>query len=121
MAVEYINGQVARPQVKEKARSEVKTHVVSLSKIEKLVYLGLVTLIALVAVVMISFKYDAYDTNANIANVQSQIIHQESVNSELKSEVMKQASYERIYSKAKGFGLSLNNDNVKVVQKDGGN
>ncbi|TDM43641.1 cell division protein FtsL [Macrococcoides canis] len=119
MAVEYINPNYYN-QVNEqvKVKSVSKTHVVSLSKLEKLIYLTLVSLIAFVSIYMLSLKYDAYQTNTQIASIEGKIVHQQSVNGELNSEVMKQSSYERVYSKAKSYGLSLKNDNVKVVQKD---
>lgn len=119
MAVEYINPNYYN-QVNEqvKVKSVSKTHVVSLSKLEKLIYLTLVSLIAFVSIYMLSLKYDAYQTNTQIAAIEGKIVHQQSVNVELNSEVMKQSSYERVYSKAKSYGLSLKNDNVKVVQKD---
>lgn len=121
MAVEMINQnyyEQVQKQPKIETRTITKTHVVSLSKLEKLVYLSLVTLIALVSIYMLSLKYDAYQTNSKIASIEQKIVHQKSVNGELNSEAMKQSSYERVYSKAKSFGLSLNNDNVKVVQKN---
>ena len=119
MVVEYINPNYYN-QVNEqvKVKSVSKTHVVSLSKLEKLIYLTLVSLIAFVSIYMLSLKYDAYQTNTQIAAIEGKIVHQQSVNGELNSEVMKQSSYERVYSKAKSYGLSLKNDNVKVVQKD---
>ncbi|MCU7558045.1 cell division protein FtsL [Macrococcus capreoli] len=121
MAVEYMNHNYydqVNTQQQVATKTVIKTHVVSLSKLEKLVYLSLVTLIAFVSIYMLSLKYDAYQTNSNIADIEQNIVHQKSVNGELNSEVMKQSSYERVYSKAKSFGLSLNNDNVKVVQKN---
>lgn len=121
MAVEYINQnyyEQTQVQPKIETKTVTKSHVVSLSKLEKLVYLSLVAMIALVSIYMLSLKYDAYNTNSKIAAIEQKIVHQKSVNGELNSEAMKQSSYERVYSKAKSFGLSLNNDNVKVVQKD---
>ncbi|UBH13952.1 cell division protein FtsL [Macrococcus armenti] len=119
MAVEYINSNYYN-QVNEqvKVKSVSKTHVVSLSRLEKFIYLTLVSLIAFVSIYMLSLKYDAYQTNTQIAAVEGKIVHQQSVNGELNSEVMKQSSYERVYSKAKSYGLSLKNDNVKVVQNN---
>jgi len=119
MAVEYINSNYYN-QVNEqvKVKSVSKTHVVSLSRVEKFIYLTLVSLIAFVSIYMLSLKYDAYQTNTQIAAVEGKIVHQQSVNGELNSEVMKQSSYERVYSKAKSYGLSLKNDNVKVVQNN---
>lgn len=124
MAAEYLGSNAFEQTYdinQSKTKAQVKTHVVSLSRIEKVVYLVLIALIATVSMYMLSLKYEAYQTTVNIANTQSKIVHQQSVNSELNSEAMKQSSYERIASKARSYGLSLNNDNVKVVQKDGSN
>ena len=49
----------------------------------------------------------------------SKIEKQSSENSALKSEIKKNSSYERIYDKAKKQGMSLENDNVKVVRNNG--
>ena len=61
---------------------------------------------------------DAYDTNGKIADLDSKIEQQSSENSAIQSEI-KKSSYQRIYDKAKAQGMSLNNDNVKVVRTNG--
>lgn len=65
------------------------------------------------------FKMDAYDTRGKIADLDQKIEKQSSENSALKSEIKKNSSYERIYDKAKKQGMSLENDNVKVVRNNG--
>ena len=62
---------------------------------------------------------DAYDTNGKIADLDSKIEQQSSENSAIQSEIKKSSSYQRIYDKAKAQGMSLNNDNVKVVRTNG--
>ena len=62
---------------------------------------------------------DAYDTRGKIADLDQKIEKQSSENSALKSEIKKNSSYERIYDKAKKQGMSLENDNVKVVRNNG--
>ena len=68
---------------------------------------------------MLSLKMDAYDTNGKIADLDSKIEQQSSENSAIQSEIKKSSSYQRIYDKAKAQGMSLNNDNVKVVRTNG--
>ena len=68
---------------------------------------------------MLSLKMDAYDTRGKIADLDQKIEKQSSENSALKSEIKKNSSYERIYDKAKKQGMSLENDNVKVVRNNG--
>ena len=55
----------------------------------------------------------------NILYMDQKIEKQSSENSALKSEIKKNSSYERIYDKAKKQGMSLENDNVKVVRNNG--
>ena len=62
---------------------------------------------------------DAYDTRGKIADLDYKIDKQSSENSALQSEIKKNSSYERIYEKAKKQGMSLENDNVKVVRSNG--
>ena len=93
--------------------------VVQLTKFEKMLYITLITVIALISIYMLSLKMDAYDTKGKIADLETKIEKQQSQNSALESEIKKNSSYERIYEKAEKQGMSLKNDNVKVVRKDG--
>ncbi|MEJ7422934.1 cell division protein FtsL, partial [Staphylococcus haemolyticus] len=76
----------------------------------------LITVIAMISIYILSLKMDAYDTRGKIADLDQKIEKQSSENSALKSEIKKNSSYERIYDKAKKQGMSLQNDNVKVVR-----
>lgn len=87
----------------------------------KVVYISLITMIALISIYMLSLKMDAYNNKTQIAELDSKIEQQQTTNSDLKTESMKQSSYERIYEKAEDYGLKLNNDNVKVVRSDAQN
>ncbi len=93
--------------------------VVQLTRFEKILYIALITVIALISIYMLSLKMDAYDTRGKIADLDQKIEKQSSENSALKSEIKKNSSYERIYDKAKKQGMSLENDNVKVVRNNG--
>ena len=93
--------------------------VVQLTKFEKMLYIGLITVIALISIYMLSLKMDAYETREKIADLDTKIEKQSSENSAIKSEIKKNSSYERIYDKAKKDGMSLKNDNVKVVRNNG--
>ncbi|MDU4449726.1 MAG: cell division protein FtsL, partial [Staphylococcus lugdunensis] len=90
-----------------------------LTRFEKVLYISLITVIALISIYVLSLKMDAYDTRGKIADLDQKIEKQTSENSALKSEIKKNSSYERIYDKAKAQGMSLKNDNVKVVRNDG--
>ncbi|MGK9043766.1 cell division protein FtsL [Mammaliicoccus vitulinus] len=126
MAVEriypnYRPDEWQEPQLEPKKKKVTKTKVVGISRIEKVVYISLITMIALISIYMLSLKMDAYNNKSQIAELDSKIEQQQTTNSDLKTESMKQSSYERIYEKAEDYGLKLNNDNVKVVRSDAQN
>ncbi|WP_239738424.1 cell division protein FtsL [Mammaliicoccus sp. C-M14] len=126
MAVErvypnYRPDEWQEPQLEPQKKKVKKTKVVGISRIEKVVYISLITMIALISIYMLSLKMDAYNNKAQIEELDSKIEQQQTTNSDLKTESMKQSSYERIYEKAEDYGLKLNNDNVKVVRSDAQN
>ena len=108
-----------QPSTKPKTKTVKKKVVVQLTKFEKMLYIGLITIIALISIYMLSLKMDAYDTRGKIADLDTKIEKQASENSSIESEIKKNSSYERIYDKAKDQGMSLKNDNVKVVRNNG--
>ncbi|CAD7360100.1 MULTISPECIES: cell division protein FtsL [Staphylococcus] len=110
-----------RPQKKQVTHKQTVTKkvTVKLTRFEKMLYIALITIIAAISIYMLSLKMDAYDTRGKIADLDQKIEKQSSQNSALKSETMKNASYQRIYEKAEKQGMSLKNDNIKVVRKDG--
>ncbi|HHU6750734.1 TPA: cell division protein FtsL [Staphylococcus pseudintermedius] len=124
MAVERIYDTYqpqVEPQKKQSTQKQTikKQVVVKLTRFEKMLYITLVTVIAVISIYMLSLKMDAYDTRGKIADLDQKIEKQTSQNSALKSETMENSSYKRIYKKAEEQGMSLKNDNVKVVRKDG--
>ena len=104
---------------KQQPQAEPRRQTVQLTRFEKVLYISLITVIALISIYVLSLKMDAYDTRGKIADLDQKIEKQTSENSALKSEIKKNSSYERIYDKAKAQGMSLKNDNVKVVRNDG--
>ncbi|WP_251516262.1 MULTISPECIES: cell division protein FtsL [Staphylococcus] len=109
----------SQPNTQKEKKSVKRKVVVQLTKFEKMLYISLITLIALISIYMLSLKMDAYDTRGKIADLDSKIEKQASENSAIESEIKKNSSYERIYDKAKDQGMSLKNDNVKVVRNNG--
>ncbi|RIP33606.1 cell division protein FtsL [Staphylococcus gallinarum] len=125
MAVEkvyqpYDNLEKQIPETKPSTQPKTvkRKVVVQLTKFEKMLYIGLITIIALISIYMLSLKMDAYDTRGKIADLDTKIEKQSSENSAIESEIKKNSSYERIYDKAKKQGMSLKNDNVKVVRNN---
>ena len=80
-----------QPQTKPEKKTVSRKVVVQLTKFEKVLYITLITVIAMLSIYMLA----------------------------LQSEIKKNSSYERIYEKAKKQGMSLENDNVKVVRSNG--
>ncbi|WP_154840769.1 cell division protein FtsL [Staphylococcus pasteuri] len=108
-----------QPQTSPQKQTVKRKVVVQLTRFEKILYITLVSVIAMISIYMLSLKMDAYDTRGKIADLDQKIEQQSSENSALKSEIKKNSSYERIYDKAKKQGMSLKNDNVKVVRNNG--
>lgn len=108
-----------QPQTKPEKKNVSRKVVVQLTKFEKVLYITLITVIGMLSIYMLSLKMDAYDTRGKIADLDYKIDKQSSENSALQSEIKKNSSYERIYEKAKKQGMSLENDNVKVVRSNG--
>ena len=111
--------QIPESQPSTQPKTVKRKVVVKLTKFEKMLYIGLITVIALISIYMLSLKMDAYDTRGKIADLDTKIEKQSSENSAIESEIKKNSSYERIYDKAKNEGMSLKNDNVKVVRNNG--
>ena len=108
-----------QPKTQTETKTVTKKVVVQLTRFEKFLYITLVTAIAVLAIYMLSLKMDAYDTNEKIAELDQKIEQQSNENNAIQSEIKKNSSYERIYDQAKKQGMSLKNDNVKVVRTNG--
>jgi cell division protein FtsL len=113
-----IEQQIPETKPSTQPKTVKRKVVVQLTKFEKMLYIGLITIIALISIYMLSLKMDAYDTRGKIADLDTKIEKQSSENSAIESEIKKNSSYERIYDKAKKQGMSLKNDNVKVVRNN---
>ncbi|MDT2045698.1 cell division protein FtsL [Priestia flexa] len=103
-------------QQKQPVRKVVKKSKRKISVGEKFVYTGTLALMLFGAVQMISNQATLYSTNAEVQALESNIQQQETKNNELKLQVTELSAYERIWAKAKELGLSLNENNVKVVE-----
>lgn len=108
-----------QPKTQTETKTVTKKVVVQLTRFEKFLYITLVTAIAVLAIYMLSLKMDAYDTNDKIAELDQKIEQQSNENNAIQSEIKRNSSYERIYDQAKKQGMSLKNDNVKVVRTNG--
>ncbi|EUJ60392.1 cell division protein FtsL [Listeria fleischmannii FSL S10-1203] len=75
----------------------------------------LVFAIAIFAISIISVQTSIYSVNKSIEASEEKLLSQQKTNDDLKVQVNDLGRYERILKLAKEKGLSLNGDNVKVV------
>jgi cell division protein FtsL len=84
---------------------------------EKVLSLVFVVFICFMAVKIITVQASIYDVNKDIQTTQQSLKEQDKANKDLKMQISELSRYERIWEKAKGLGLKLNDKNVKVVEE----
>ncbi|MBD8025866.1 cell division protein FtsL [Ureibacillus sp. Re31] len=82
---------------------------------EKFLYIAFVAVVAVLAVSILHKQSSIQQTSMEIQKIESQISEIEKQNVDLKVQVSELSTYERIWEKAKALGLTLNENNVKVV------
>lgn len=65
---------------------------------------------------IISNQATIYHMNKNVEDLSNEIANQEKINIDLGKQIEELSTYDRILEKAKELGLSLKENNVKVVQ-----
>ena len=83
---------------------------------EKLLYVILAVFLFAVSVKIISNQYSLYVLNKEIVTTENAIEEQTKVNNDLNVEISELSRYERIWERASQLGLTLDENNVKVVQ-----
>ena len=84
---------------------------------EKVLSLVFVLFVCFMAVKIISVQASIYDVNKDIQTTQQSIKEQDKANKDLKMQISELSRYERVWEKAKGLGLKLDDKNVKVVEE----
>lgn len=92
-----------------------KTKLVLSSRIEKVLFLGFVMAFVALAVVALNRQSQIHTTNYDIVGTEQQISELQKHNAELKVQINDLSKDDRIWEKAKSFGLTQNEHNVKVV------
>ncbi|MBU8877717.1 cell division protein FtsL [Bacillus sp. FJAT-29790] len=87
-----------------------------LSPGEKLIGLVFSGMVCFGAVHIVSNQAAIYEMNKDIQDTKVAIQEQNKANSDLEMQVSELSTYERIWDKARALGLTLNENNVKVVQ-----
>jgi cell division protein FtsL len=98
-------------------RGILKTKKYWLTPGERIIGLVFTGMVCFGAVQLVSNQAEIYQVNKEIQTLQSQVVEQQKVNSDLEVQVKELSTYERIWDKAKQMGLVLNENNVKVVQE----
>lgn len=82
---------------------------------EKILYIAFVVIVSVLAVTILHKQSSIQQTSMEIQKIETQITEIEKENVDLKVQVSELSTYERIWEKAKELGLTLNENNVKVV------
>ncbi|ANB58777.1 cell division protein FtsL [Anoxybacillus sp. B7M1] len=101
-----------RPQTKPKRKLKLR-----LTLGEKIVLFSFLLFAFYSSVKIISNQVTIYQVNKHIQQLEGTMDEQKKRNNDLYVEVQQLSTYERILEKAKELGLTLNENNVKVVQE----
>ena len=110
----YIQQQPIAPEKIEK-RATQKQFKNRVTKIEKILMIGMVTVITGIAVMNLNVQSSINSASVEMQKTENNIDEIKKQNSELSMEVSELSTYDRIWKKAKAMGLKLNEKNVKVV------
>ncbi|MFY4773770.1 cell division protein FtsL [Metabacillus sp. RGM 3146] len=83
---------------------------------EKLLLILFTAAILISAIKIVTNSFQVYQSNIDIQKLQASVDSQTKANSDLQVQVKELSNYERIWSKAKEMGLTLDKNNVKSVQ-----
>jgi cell division protein FtsL len=103
--------QQIRPNPKPKRKRKLR---VTLG--EKVILALFALFMAYTGIKMVSNQVAIYKVNRDIQKLEVTIQERTKYNNDLSVQVQELSTYERILEKAKELGLSLNENNVKVVQ-----
>lgn len=108
---------ILQPMAPEKTVQKNVTRPIKsrVTKIEKLLMIGMVAVITVIAVMNLNVQSSINSTTVEIQKTENNIDDIKKQNSELSMEVSELSTYDRIWKKAKAMGLKLNEKNVKVV------
>lgn len=110
----------AEKQQNHQPQTTVQTVVVHKAKVtlgEKILIIGFALLLTLLSIKIISNQYSLYELNKDIQGLETSVTEQVKINNDLNVQVSELSRYERIWEKASQLGLTLDENNVKVVQE----
>jgi cell division protein FtsL len=103
--------QQSRPNPRPKRKRKIR---ITLG--EKIILFSFAMFIVYSGVKIVSNQVAIYEANKEIQQLETTIQEQKKYNNDLSVQIQELSTYERILQKAKELGLSLNENNVKVVQ-----
>lgn len=101
-----------RPKTKRKRKMKLR-----LTLGEKFILLSFLLFAVYASIKIVSNQVTIYHINKHVQQLEGAIDEQKKHNNDLYVEVQQLSTYERILEKAKELGLSLNENNVKVIQE----
>ncbi|MED3660310.1 cell division protein FtsL [Ureibacillus sp. FSL K6-8385] len=111
--------QLEAPNQQPSIQSNTKKHPKKQRNIitakEKFLYILFVVIIATLSVLFLHKQSAIQQTTIEIQKIEKEIAEIKKQNVDLKVQVNELSTYERIWEKANSLGLTLNEDNVKVV------
>jgi len=113
-AVKIQEKQRQQPSVRPKIKRKRKLR---LTLGEKLLFVSFFVFTVYASIQIVANQVSIYHVNKHIQQLEGAIDEQKKHNNDLYVEVQELSTYERILEKAKELGLSLNENNVKVVQE----
>ncbi|MGP1907391.1 cell division protein FtsL [Metabacillus sp. JX24] len=107
--------QEQHKQMPEQQQSVVIKRRPTITIGEKVLIVAFLSVLLFAAIQIVSNSVTVYKGNVAVQKIESRIQDQQKVNADLGVQVKELSSYERIMGIAKGLGLELDTNKVKVV------
>jgi cell division protein FtsL len=104
-----------QPQVQQPSKSPVKKRRFRITAGEKLFIFAIVLVVVALSMSILHIQGEIQTTSMEIQRLEAEVATVQNENVDLKVQVGELSRYERIWEKAQGLGLTLNEENVKVV------
>ncbi|MFC4712536.1 cell division protein FtsL [Planococcus dechangensis] len=106
---------IQQPAVPQNPSRQPARKKARITKGEKILYTAFLTVCILCALLVLQNQSTIQASTQEIQTIENSINETMRQNTDLSVQVSELSSYERIWSKAKDYGLQLNERNVKVV------
>ena len=113
--ISYVQQQPENPKQHSLNQQVRKRRKSVFTSKEKVLYIAFIVVVAFMAVSILHKQSSIQQTSIEIQQFESEITEIQKENQDLKVQVSELSTYERIWEKAKALGLTLDENNVKVV------